>query len=235
MKRKKIWALVAAGMVLCAVGGGSTLAYLTDQTDTIQNEFTIGDVDIETIDTYTPPEDELVPNEQVEKTVSVKNIGKNDAVVFAEITVPMAECTTVADDGSKGTKTLQDLVFLQQSGDPITLQENHFSDTWELLEDKEDADSKIHTYIFGFKSLLAEGSQADNLFEQYQLRNIIENEVAGGTTLQIGIKSYGIQAANIVGDDGVIDTSVSMEKETLTDIYNHLVRQSGDSDALIQG
>lgn len=45
MKKKTISMLIALVLVLCCVVGG-TLAYLMDETDTVTNTFTAGDVDI---------------------------------------------------------------------------------------------------------------------------------------------------------------------------------------------
>ena len=226
MKRKKVLAIALTCLLIGGVGAGSTVAYLTDQTDTIHNEFTVGSIKIETVDNYTPPTDEVVPNQQVSKEVSVENTGKNTAVVYLEVDVPMENCTTVANDGTKGEKKLQDLVYFQQEKDPITMQQNNFSTDWELLDDHVNETTKVHTYIFGLKTVLPEGETATNLFEKYQVRNIVEDEVLGGTVLNIDVKSYAIQADNIVGDDGAIDTTGTMSKAKLIDIYDRLIKQS---------
>lgn len=81
MKNKKVLAAALACALVATAGVGGTVAYLTDQTETIHNQFTVGEVKINTVDTYTPPTDEVVPNQQVPKVVSVENTGKNTAVV----------------------------------------------------------------------------------------------------------------------------------------------------------
>lgn len=226
MKNKKVLAAALACVLVAGAGVGSTVAYLTDQTDTVHNEFTVGSVKINTVDEYTPPTDEVVPNQQVPKVVSVENTGKNTAVVYVELDVPMEICTTVANNGTKGEKTLQDLVYFQQENDPITMQQNNFNTAWELLDDHVNQTTKVHTYIFGLKTVLPEGETATNLFEKYQVRNIVEDEVVGGTILNIDVKTYAIQADNIVGDGGAIDTTGTMAKDKLIDIYNRLIKQS---------
>lgn len=45
-------------------------------------------------------------------------------------------------------------------------------------------------------------------------------------TIVIDVKTYAIQADNIVGDGGAIDTTGTMAKDKLIDIYNRLIKQS---------
>ena len=230
-KRKIVTGLLASALIVGTVGGtGATLAYLTDTSETTQNKFTVGKIDIDTVDEYTPPENEVVPNEQVEKTVSVKNTGTNDAVVFIELTVPVENVTLVANDGTKGTKAYQDIVYFEQSSDGVTVQQNNFSSSWELLDDKMDTTSKTHTYIFGYKTTLSESTTAANLFEKFQVKNVMENEISSETVQNINVKTYAIQADNIVGANGAIDTSETLTKDVLTEIYNRLMKQSGATE-----
>lgn len=93
MKKKKLLALgMVAAMATTAVVGG-TLAYFTDS-DTATNTFTVGGVEIDLVEkdkegnTWT--ETELMPGEgnAVVKDVTVKNVGPNDAFMWAEIWIP---------------------------------------------------------------------------------------------------------------------------------------------------
>ncbi|SFB03008.1 SipW-cognate class signal peptide [Acetitomaculum ruminis DSM 5522] len=47
MKKRKLIKLFGAMVVLAVVGVGSTLAYLSDRTDTLTNVFTVGDVELQ--------------------------------------------------------------------------------------------------------------------------------------------------------------------------------------------
>ena len=47
MKNTKLFATLGAVALVAAVGLGSTLAYLSDTTDTVTNKFTLGSVDFD--------------------------------------------------------------------------------------------------------------------------------------------------------------------------------------------
>lgn len=93
MKKKKLLALgmVAALTTTAAIGG--TLAYFTDS-DTATNEFTVGNVKIDLVEKDENKNDwtskELMPGEgnAIVKDVTVKNVGSNDAFMWAEIWLP---------------------------------------------------------------------------------------------------------------------------------------------------
>lgn len=99
MKKKKLLALgmVAALTTTAAIGG--TLAYFTDS-DTATNKFTVGNVKIDLVEKDENKNDwtskELMPGEgnAIVKDVTVKNVGSNDAFMWAEIWIP-----SVLDDG----------------------------------------------------------------------------------------------------------------------------------------
>ena len=104
--KKKIVAMCAT-VALAAVAVGGTLAYFTD-TDTATNTFTWGDVKIELNEKFAPNVDTdndgtadaalLVPGSKtenyVEKSVTVKNVGSEDAYMWIEVWVPAS-----LDDG----------------------------------------------------------------------------------------------------------------------------------------
>ncbi len=89
---KKIISLVLV-LVLALTAIGGTLAYFTD-TASAENVFTIGNIDIELIETEddgtTPFEQnkELLPGSTEAKEVYVNNVGKNDAYVEVTIEIP---------------------------------------------------------------------------------------------------------------------------------------------------
>ena len=92
--RKKVALTVAAAAMVGTLAVGGTLAWFTD-TETATNVVTIGDVDIileETGNGNVNGEggltyDDIMPNDQLEKDVDIKNVGTNDAYVRATITV----------------------------------------------------------------------------------------------------------------------------------------------------
>ena len=104
---------VAACALLGAMALGGTMAYLTDQ-GSVTNTFTVGQVQIDLTEpdypgNNTPDVENLVPNEEVPKNPLVTNTGTTDAIVFMTVEVPRANVTLAADDGTKGTKEIQDL------------------------------------------------------------------------------------------------------------------------------
>lgn len=101
MKKKVISLVLCVALLAVAVIGG-TLAYFTDTTDTMQNTFTVGKVDID-IEETSPAKDgyqqgtatdngfeyeNILPNEKLSKLVVI-NVEEDseDAYVYAKLTV----------------------------------------------------------------------------------------------------------------------------------------------------
>jgi predicted ribosomally synthesized peptide with SipW-like signal peptide len=97
------------------------------------------------------------------------------------------------------------------------------------------------TYVFGYKTKLGSKKElgedsadtyTSKLFEKVQLKNIIENEVAADQIQNIKVEAFAIQADNIIGASGsAIDTSGTLEKTTLEEIYDIYVKQNGEISA----
>lgn len=87
MNKKKLIAMLACMLLIVAIAVGGTLAYFND-TDSKTNVFTFGNIDIELEEDF--PEDELMPGENnaLVKKVTVKNVGPNDAYMWAEMWIP---------------------------------------------------------------------------------------------------------------------------------------------------
>lgn len=87
MKLNRKWMLVLALVLSVAMATGGTLAYLTDR-DTVENTFTMGNVDIEVDENY-EPDSELNPGVEVEKEAGIKNVhNTSDAWVWMTVSVP---------------------------------------------------------------------------------------------------------------------------------------------------
>lgn len=84
---KKIASIVACLCLAASAVVGGTLAYFTD-TDTKTNTFTTGNVDIELVENF--PNNKLLPGENnaLEKKVTVKNVGSEDAYMWIELWIP---------------------------------------------------------------------------------------------------------------------------------------------------
>lgn len=97
MKKKKVL-IVALVICLLAILSYGTLAWFTAE-DEVTNEFTIGSVDIEVKETFTPPDamlpivnvnDPAADDNYINKDVWVENTGKNPAYIQVFIAVPKA-------------------------------------------------------------------------------------------------------------------------------------------------
>ena len=85
MKHRKLLLIVSLVLAL-TMTLGSTLAYLTDM-DSETNTFTMGKVDIELEETFTP-DSPLWPGEETDKDAKITNKGQTDAWVWLTVVVP---------------------------------------------------------------------------------------------------------------------------------------------------
>jgi predicted ribosomally synthesized peptide with SipW-like signal peptide len=213
MKKRIVLAAAACALVV-STGIGGTMAYLTDKTDTKVNTFKVGKVEIEveepTWDANKKDNSKyaqnLVPNQTVQKDPQVKNTGNNDAIVFMKVTVPVKSGITFA--GANGTKERasgnpEELFYLQTKGtdEKTAADGNSFGSDWVELTSLEETDSSdgTKTYVFGYDKKLAAGSDGKDgastsaLFNQVQLKNVVEGQV-DESTQNISIEAYAIQA-----------------------------------------
>ncbi len=86
---KKIAILALALCMVAAIAVTGTIAYFTD-TDNETNEFTIGDVQIDLIETFDPDNAKLIPGKDIQKEVFVKNEGSETAYVRVHVAFPKA-------------------------------------------------------------------------------------------------------------------------------------------------
>lgn len=262
--RKRLAVTLAACGLVAAMGIGGTLAYLTDRTEAT-NSFTFGDVQVDTLEPAWDTTDEndngvpdaaeeVLPNQQIPKSVQAENVGITDAVVFVKVTVPLANVTRVAGDGTAEMNAdaldtkLQEIFYFQGEGDPVTTQNNNFNEGWINLPEEETGyegaggsteyldlsttktySGDVRTYVFGYNQRLAAGEKTTTLFDQVQIKNMIENEMESGSVQDIQIETYSIQADNIVNAEGKIDTTSTLDHDTLKEIYDIYVTQNPDT------
>lgn len=234
-------------------GGMSAIsAYFTD-TDTATNTFTVGNVDAELLEPNYPGNNDSavkdqVGNQETAKDPLVHNTGVNDAVVFIKVTVPVANVTEVSNTGTKGTKQNQELYYFKKATDAVTTHANNFytgsatAKGWIELTGKEtgtDYTGTTRTYVFGYNEVIQGSSTNDGsaqtvntndrtlpLFDKVQMKNILEAEVAAGTSENVVINAYVIQADNILNTSGVIPTSGYITAANLASIYDIYVAQN---------
>lgn len=226
--KKKIVMTMAACALIGAMAFGGTMAYLTDN-EGATNTFTVGKAQIDLTEPNYPGNDDdkvkdLIPNEEVDKDPQVVNTGANDVIVFMTVEVPRANVTMVADDGTKGTTEIQDLFWLKDAADAKNVHTNKFSDKWMRLSTKETTTDDVSTYVFAYKTAVAKDGVTEPLFDKVQLKNVIETEI-DASTLDVVVKSYAIQASEILGADGS-DLTAALTQKNLEDIYDIYFRQN---------
>ena len=105
MTKKKVAAFFTAAALCGALAVGSSMAYLTDH-DSVTNKFSVGKVDIVGHEpNYTPDNDgktnNIVPTQVIKKDPQIENVGKNDAYVYLDVSIPIAKVITVNAAGNR--------------------------------------------------------------------------------------------------------------------------------------
>lgn len=234
-KHQKILTVTGLSLLtgmLAFAGVKGILAYRTDS-EQMENTFTVGDVSINLTETAWPGnEDDSVKNQlssqEILKNPVITNNGTNDAVVFIKMTVPVANVIAVDDSGNKSDAAKQELFYFKKTDDAASVHENNFYTNWIELTDKEegtDLSGTTRTYVFGYATKLAKDEFTSPLFDKVQLKKTLEGNLPSGTTENIVVEAYAIQANDIISLVPV-DTSSTMNAETLSKIYAIFLNQN---------
>lgn len=230
---KRALVTAAACVMVSAMAAGGTFAYLTDNESAV-NTFTVGKVQVDLTEPDYPGNDsdevkDLVPNEEVKKNPKVTNTGVNDALIFMTVEVPVKDVTLVASDGTKGTKEPTELFWFKDTDDTQGTFANNFNTSdWMQLTEKEtygDADGSTTTYVFAYRTAVAADAETASLFDKVQLKNIIENEITPGTAQDIRVRTYAIQASEVL--DGDHDLTDGLTENDFNKIYDIYLKQAG--------
>lgn len=84
--KKKILTVAITIILVAALAVGGTIAYMTDR-DEATNTFTVGNVDIQLNEVYTP-NSQLMPGVEINKDITIENIGINSAYVWYTFAIP---------------------------------------------------------------------------------------------------------------------------------------------------
>lgn len=189
---------IAATALACGavfVGGGLLMAngiraYLTD-TDTAMNTFTVGEVVIDTLEPNYPGNGsdevrDLVPLEEVKKDPQIKNSGKNRAVVFSHVDIPMARIIVADEQGYRGEQKNQEIFNFRtedaEFGQPPA---NSWHDEWLLLKTEyltndgattTEENAAYARRLFGYTTVLDENETSVPVFDVVRLCNVIEDQ-----------------------------------------------------------
>lgn len=212
--------LAAASLVLvAALAVGGTLAYLTD-TETKENAFALGKVDIEVEepDWNPDPDTPVKPGDTLTKNPLINNTGTEDAYVFFKVAIPYVENGTVLNaDGSKDK--------VEDFADYFTL--NDMSANWTKVGDVTQENGKnVYIYAYGAEdaltALTAAQGQTDVLFESVTMRNILELNSVTEVNNSIDVTGYAIQVSNIV------EAGQNADPET---VWNYIVNQEAAAES----
>ena len=240
MKRKRLIPVAAACLLVGAMFTGGAMAYLTD-TDTTTNTFTVGDVVIDTLEPSYPGNGsdevtDLVPLEEIQKDPQIKNTGKNRAIVFTRVDIPMEDVICAADDGTRLPQENTEMFdFRTEAGDYDSV-----NDGWLLLDltyladngaTTGEAEADYVSRLYGYESVLEENETTPSVFDVVRLANVIENQV-DNSVQEIKITSYAIQADNIAditeSDDYNSIFDDVMDTTFLNRVWNVYYKQSGN-------
>lgn len=189
MTKQKVVTFFAVSALCGAMAIGSSMAYLTDH-DSVTNKFSVGKVDIEGQEpNYTPDPDgktnNILPTQVIKKDPQIKNVGKNDAYVYIDVSIPIAKVITVDAAGNRlnGGVAKDTELFTQ----------NNVSKKWTLMYNKRVGDNMVYTY--SYNEILAPGKTTDPVFNSLTAANIIEGQL-DGKDLNVPVRYYAIQELN---------------------------------------
>ena len=211
-KKKLSTIIITLVLALCLTIGGS-VAYLTDAERTT-NHFTVGKVDIQ----LTEPSWVESENQKLEAGVTIKkdptltNTGINDAYVYLEVQIPMADVITAAQDGTRqqnGAAVHQQLFTFQADSD------------WTLISQKELNGNMVYTYSYNY--ILTPNQSTSALFETVTFANVVEGQI-DQNQYDISVSGFAIQTANTGDGSG----NIPSEAKTAYEKYvNQNLGQSG--------
>lgn len=211
MKRKVVKA-IALCSVIGALAIGGPAVYLADY-GTVKNTFTVGKVDIDLDEPNWTPEDHETsePTEEMEKDPQITNVGKNDAYVYMEVSVPVREVITANEDGSRNPSTSTEMFSYTKSS------------KWNLMGTKLVGDNKV--YLYNYTEILEPEEVTEPLFKTVTFANIIEGQL-DEQSIDIDIRAYAIQTVN-TGDK---EADVNAQAKAA---YNKYVNQNDQQNSAL--
>lgn len=190
MKKLNLRKVAIAGALIAILAVGSAVAFFTDRDNKV-NQFTVGNISIQLQEPNWNADNgkNLTPNKTIKKDPQITNDGPNDAFVFLQVKVPVANVKTAAADGSLQQAKSQDLFA-------YTVNEN-----WTEVSKKSSADSTTYVYAYvgadGTMKTLAPGKTTNALFDSVTFLNLVEGQIDEGTKISVDVDAYGIQTTDL--------------------------------------
>ena len=211
MKKNTVKIMILAG-ILCLASVGGVSAYLTDY-EKVSNEFTVGKVDIELKEPEWKPEEnkKIEPSKVIHKDPQITNTGTNDAFVYMEVSIPMANVEAAAENGERLGKKVQELFSFEAK------------DSWTQLS-VQNAESR-RTYTYAYKKILKPQETSEALFDTVKFLNLIEGQL-DGQTFEIPVRAYAIQTSYTGGSSDNLS-------EQIKAAYEKYVNQNKNQDGKV--
>lgn len=211
MKKNTVKIMTLAG-ILCLASVGGVSAYLTDY-EKVSNEFTVGKVDIELKEPEWKPEEnkKIEPSKVIHKDPQITNTGTNDAFVYMEVSIPMANVEAAAENGERLGKKVQELFSFEAK------------DSWMQLS-VQNAESR-RTYTYAYKKILKPQETSETLFDTVKFLNLIEGQL-DGQTFEIPVRAYAIQTSYTGGSSDNLS-------EQIKAAYEKYVNQNKNQDGKV--
>lgn len=211
MKKNTVKIMTLAG-ILCLASVGGVSAYLTDY-EKVSNEFTVGKVDIELKEPEWKPEEnkKIEPSKVIHKDPQITNTGTNDAFVYMEVSIPMANVEAVAENGERLGKKVQELFSFEAK------------DSWMQLS-VQNTESR-RTYTYAYKKILKPQETSESLFDTVKFLNLIEGQL-DGQTFEIPVRAYAIQTSYTGGSSDNLS-------EQIKAAYEKYVNQNKNQDGKV--
>lgn len=211
MKKNTVKIMTLAG-ILCLASVGGVSAYLTDY-EKVSNEFTVGKVDIELKEPEWKPEEnkKIEPSKVIHKDPQITNTGTNDAFVYMEVSIPMANVEAAAENGERLGKKVQELFYFEAK------------DNWMQLS-VQNTESR-RTYTYAYKKILKPQETSETLFDTVKFLNLIEGQL-DGQTLEIPVRAYAIQTSYTGGSSDNLP-------EQIKAAYEKYVNQNKNQDGKV--
>lgn len=211
MKKDTVKIMALAG-ILCLASVGGVSAYLTDY-EKVSNEFTVGKVDIELKEPEWKPEENrmIEPSKVIHKDPQITNTGTNDAFVYMEVSIPMANVEAAAENGERLGKKVQELFYFEAK------------DSWMQLS-VQNTESR-RTYTYAYKKILKPQETSEALFDTVKFLNLIEGQL-DGQTFEIPVRAYAIQTSYTGGSSDNLS-------EQIKAAYEKYVNQNKNQDGKV--
>ena len=211
LKKNTVKIMTLAG-ILCLASVGGVSAYLTDY-EKVSNEFTVGKVDIELKEPEWKPEEnkKIEPSKVIHKDPQITNTGTNDAFVYMEVSIPMANVEAAAENGERLGKKVQELFYFEAK------------DSWMQLS-VQNTESR-RTYTYAYTKILKPQETSEALFDTVKFLNLIEGQL-DGQTFEIPVRAYAIQTSYTGGSSDNLS-------EQIKAAYEKYVNQNKNQDGKV--